>query len=120
MINKLRAVYGIFIAVCMIGMWGFLLASGNVPEIKSEPLRITFHLFSEFATAGMLLISGIGLLAKRVWAEKLFMISAGALLYSALNAAGYYGQNPGMMIMFFMIFLSGVLFIIQYFHSRAN
>jgi hypothetical protein len=106
----------------MIGMWGVLLISGNIPEIKNEPLNITFHLFSEFMTAGMLLISGIGILAKRAWSEKLFVLSTGALLYSTLNAAGYYGQdgNLGMLIMFTVIFILGVLFMFQYFHSRVN
>lgn len=114
MIHRLRAVYSILIAICMIGMWGFLLATGNVPEVKSEPFGITFHLISEFTTAGMLLISGFGMLAKRAKAEKLFLISVGALLYSVLNAVGYYGQdgNLGMLIMFSVIFILGVFFTI--------
>lgn len=122
MINRLRAVYSILIAICMICMWGLLLATGNVPEIKSEPLEIAFHLLSEFTTAGILLISGIGILAKRAWAEKLFLISAGSLLYSTLNAAGYYGQdgNYSMLIMFSVVFILGVFFVIQYFYSKVN
>jgi hypothetical protein len=122
MINKLRALYSILIAVCMIGMWGFLLATGNVPEMKSEPIGIAFHLFSEYATAGMLLISGFGMLAKRAKAEKLFLISTGALLYSVLNAVGYYGQdgNLSMLIMFSVIFILAVYFVIQHFYSKVK
>lgn len=122
MINRLRAVYSVVIAICMIGMWGFLLASGDIPEIKSEPLSITFHLFSEFMIAGLLLISGIGILTKRAWSEKLYMISTGALLCSTLNAAGYYGQegNLSMLFMFTIISVFGVFFLFQSFHSRGN
>lgn len=122
MINKLRALYSILIAICMIGMWGFLLATGNVPEMQTEPSAIAFHLLSEFATAGMLLISGFGILAKKARADKLFLISAGALLYSVLNAAGYFMQddNFSMLIMFSVIFILEVFFVIQYFFSKVN
>jgi hypothetical protein len=77
-----------------------------VPELKDEFVRILLHIISEILTGAVLLISGIGLIAKRNWAEKLFLISIGALIYSVFNAAGYCAQlgNTPMIIMFLVIF----------------
>ncbi|WP_423224979.1 hypothetical protein [Candidatus Amarolinea aalborgensis] len=44
------------------GQWGFFLAMGAVPELRTEPIRVAFHLAAEFATAFSLLTGGIALL----------------------------------------------------------
>jgi hypothetical protein len=46
----------------MFGQWGFFLAMGAVPELRTEPIRVAFHLAAEFATAFSLLTGGIALL----------------------------------------------------------
>ena len=48
------------------GQWGFFLAMGAVPELRTEPIRVAFHLAAEFATAFSLLTGGIALLRAAV------------------------------------------------------
>jgi len=62
----------------------------------------------------VLIISGIGLLRKSKRAEKLFLVAMGLLLYSVINAAGYYGQNGDwvMVGMFSVVSLVSILFTV--------
>lgn len=98
------------IDIKVLGMWSMTILTGGITEGLVE---ITFHLVSEFLMAILLLISGIGLLRGNTNGRKLFLISNGMLIYSVLNAAGYYGKgkNIGMTIMFLVFFIisSGLL-----------
>ena len=46
------SIFALVVGAGMIGQWLFLLASGQVPELETEPLRIRFHLAAEFVAAG--------------------------------------------------------------------
>ncbi len=35
------------VGIGMLAQWSFLLASGSVPELRTEPLAIGFHLVAE-------------------------------------------------------------------------
>jgi hypothetical protein len=104
MFRKIAAVYFIVIGISVLGMWSMTILTGG---IKEGPVEISFHLVSEFLMAILLLIGGIGLLRGKTYGKKLFLISNGMLIYSVLNAAGYFGQsgNVPMMIMFLAIFV---------------
>lgn len=110
MLRRITAFYAIVISISIIGMWSMIILAGGIIE---GPVEISFHLVSEFLMAILLLISGIGLLRGNTKGRKLFLISNGMLIYSVLNAAGYYGQskNIAMTIMFSAIFIisSGLL-----------
>lgn len=110
MFRKIAAVYSIVIGISVLGMWSMIILTGGTTE---GPVEISFHLVSEFLMAILLLISGIWLLRGKTYGMELFLISNGMLIYSVLNAAGYYGQsrNIAMMIMFLAIFIisSGLL-----------
>ncbi len=113
MLKKIQAVYCILIGISVIGMWIMILSTGGVTE---GPIQIVFHLESEFLMAILLLISGYGLLAKKNFGEKVFLISNGMLVYSVLNAAGYYGQRGdiAMTVMFISFsIISSVLLILE-------
>jgi len=97
-IKKIASIYSIIIGLAMILMWLVLIATNQVPEIKSAPIQITYHLIAEFLTAIILLIGGFGLLKKRVWGFHLYLISMGMLLYTVIVSAGYYA-NLGNIIM---------------------
>jgi hypothetical protein len=114
MVKKAAAVYCLLMGASMIAMWTLLLMSGSVPELKTEPLRISLHLLSEFLTVGVLLTAGLGLLLKKPWAEKTFFLAMGALMYSVLTAGGYYLQlgDYTMPVMFAAIFLSALFFVL--------
>jgi hypothetical protein len=87
------AVFALVVGVGMIGQWLFFLATGQVPELKTEPLRIRFHLAAEFATAIALLVSGIGLLTGQAWGRWFYLLAAGMLLYTVIVSPGYFAEK---------------------------
>ena len=88
---KFAAWYGILVGV--LGQWGMFLATGQVPELRSEPLHIAFHLAGEGLTATGLLVSGIALLKRKNWAKRVYLVAAGMLLYSVIVSPGYFAQQ---------------------------
>ena len=40
--------YAILVGLGMIGQWSVFLATRRMPELKTEPFRIAFHLAGEF------------------------------------------------------------------------
>ncbi len=85
--------YGIVVGLLMVVQWSFFLATGQVPELQTAPYRIYFHLAGEFATAIGLLVSGLGILARRSWAVPAYLVAAGMLLYSVIVSPGYFAQQ---------------------------
>jgi len=111
MIKKITASFCILIALSMIGLWGMLLVTGNVPELETEPFAIAFHFVAEFVTALALLVSGYGFFKNKKWSSVFFLLSIGALLYTAINSAGYYVQLGSfeMVLMFAVIFITAII-----------
>jgi len=112
--KKAGNIFSIFIGICMLGMWGMLLFTGQVKEIGTEPFRIAAHLFSEVITAILLILGGSLSLKNRDRREKLYFVSLGMLLYSVLTAGGYYLKlnDIVMAIMFVMLFVFTVVIIV--------
>ncbi len=90
---KFSAWYGIAVGLLMFGQWGFFLAAGLVPELQTEPVRISFHLAAEFATAACLLTGGIALLLGKPWGRSVALFAAGMLAYTAVVSPGYFAQQ---------------------------
>jgi hypothetical protein len=67
---------------------------------------MAFHLISEFTLGGLCLLSGILLLKTTNRGRILNMLALGMLLYSVLNAAGYYGEMEEYSMMFMFISLT--------------
>jgi hypothetical protein len=57
-----------------------------------RPRDIWFHLSAELVTAGLLVAAGIALLRRAPAGRQLAAVGSGALLYTALNSAGYYAD----------------------------
>ena len=95
-----------------MGLWFIILLTTNVPEGKTE---LTFHLISEFSMALVCLISGIRIL-KRLSAQKLNIIGHSMVIYSTLNATGYYFQRnePVMALLLMVFFIISAAIIIYY------
>lgn len=102
--KKIAGYYSIFIGISVILMWSMILSNEKPPEGKTE---MSFHLFSEFLMAIMCIISGVLILRKNAIARPLNFLALGMVIYSVLNAAGYYGElgNNPMMIMFIVLLL---------------
>ena len=110
-VRKIASLYSIVIGIAMICMWSVFLVTNQVPELKTAPLKISYHLLAEFLTAILLLIGGFGLFTKKVWGFHLYLISLGMLLYTVIVSAGYY-LNLGDMIMVSMFTVFQVFTII--------
>ena len=91
-IEIIASIYTIIIGIAMLCMWIFLLGKKEVPELTTKPTQIYFHLIAEFITSVMLLIGGFGLFTDQSWGVVIFYISIGMVIYSTINAAGFYGQ----------------------------
>ena len=90
---KFAAIYGIFVGMLMFAQWIFFLASGQVPELQTEPWRIAMHLAAEFVTAAGLIIAGWGLLQSKGWGANAYMVFAGMLIYLVIVSPGYFAQQ---------------------------
>ncbi|HCG36599.1 MAG TPA: hypothetical protein DER23_09690, partial [Clostridiales bacterium] len=112
-IKKAGNIFGIFVGLCMVGMWGILFSTGQVNEMSTEPFRIMTHLFPEGTTAIFLIVGGLFSLKHSRFGERLHFVSIGMLLYSVVTAGGYYLQlnNVAMTIMFGVLFVATVVFI---------
>ena len=99
---KFPGIYGIFVGVMMFAQWIFFLASGQVPELQTEPWRIAMHLVAEFITAGGMMLAGWGLLLRKGWAANIYLVFAGMLIYSVIASPGYFAQQGqwGLVAMF--------------------
>lgn len=87
------AVFALVIGFAMIAQWTALYISKQIPEIATEPIRITFHIAGEMGTAVCLIVGGIGLLIHAAWAVPLFLVAMGMLFYTAVVSPGYFAQQ---------------------------
>ena len=87
------ALFAILIGVGMIAQWVMSYLSKQIPELRSEPIRIAFHIAAEILTALMLISSGIGLFFNQDFFRSLFLIAIGMLLYTAIVSPGYFAQK---------------------------
>ena len=102
--------YGVVVGVSMIALWTFLLATGQIPELREARLQIASHLVAEFLTAVALLAAGLGTIAGRRWAGRGLLVALGMLLYTVINSAGYYAEaGDGAMVGMFALLTATTL-----------
>ena len=87
------ALYAIAVGLLIFGQWAFFLITRQVPELKTERVRVLFHIADEFVTAALLIVSGVGLLLQLSWATSVYLIAIGMLLYTIIVSAGYFAQK---------------------------
>lgn len=111
---KIAGAYSLIIGLAIVGLWTVLLVSGQVPELITEPKSIYFHIVAELVMAGLLIVSGIGILSNKKWSMNLYKVSAGLLIYSVINSSGFYAQNGNLiMVAMFMVLLIGTVMILM-------
>jgi hypothetical protein len=86
MLAAYAPVYAILVGVVMIGQWSFSYLSKQIPELESEPIRITFHIAGEIITALCLVLGGIGLMMDLSWGRSLYLVAMGMLFYPLSSA----------------------------------
>ena len=101
----------------MLVMWFILLIKREVPELKTKPTQIFFHLTAEFITSLILIIGGLGLVMDQSWGIVVFYIAIGMVIYSTINAAGFYGQLKDwpMFIMLLVFTIVSLLIVVLFF-----
>jgi len=108
------ALYAILTGVLMLGQWLFFLGTRQVPELRTEPARIVFHLAAEFITAIVLILGGWGLLTDATWGFDVFFIAMGMFLYTVINSPGHFVQvREWSMVSVFLILLVSALLVLR-------
>jgi hypothetical protein len=92
-VRKISGAYAVFMGVAMFMMWAALIGTDQVPELDTEPIRVSFHLAGEFLTAIALMVGGLGLIRYHRWGFDLYLVSMGMLSYTVIVSPGYYGQE---------------------------
>lgn len=112
-LQRLASIYSIFVGLSMIALWMMLLVTDQVPELVTEPYRISAHILAEVITAGLLIVGGIGLLTNKLWSLKMFIFSQGALFYTLIASPGYYLQlgTVPMVVMFGILLVITLIFL---------
>jgi hypothetical protein len=111
---KYSAWYGILVGFLMIVQWGFTIITGGVPEFKTTPWAIGFHLAAEMSTALVLIIAGIALLKSVSWGKQLLLTGLGMVMYSEIVSPGYFAQqSQWAMVGMFAILLFGATWAVM-------
>jgi len=64
----------------MLGQWTFFLSMGQVPEVRTAPIALGFHLAAEGITAVLLIVSGVLLIRGRSRSAWLGLVANGMLI----------------------------------------
>ncbi len=116
---KVVPFFSIFCGVGMLITWAILLLRGEVPDLRTDPIRATLLLAAEFLTAGALIAGGYGMLTQRPWALRTLLIALGMLLYCTIYSVGVFGQQDNVPATAFFVVVSVLtlvfsgLFILQ-------
>lgn len=109
--TRVVAVYSALVGILMLIVWGVFWANGMIFDLTSRPWEVAMHLTAEFITAGLLIVSGIGLWFEARWAMRINVFASGMLVYSLIETPGRYLQNNamGFVVLFVIVFLITVL-----------
>ncbi len=90
--RKAAAIFSLLCGAMMLIVWGSLLGTGNVPELKTTPLEAGFLLAAELLTAVSLILGGFGLLSGHTWGVHMDVAALGMLLYCTVYSVGVFSQ----------------------------
>jgi lipopolysaccharide export LptBFGC system permease protein LptF len=90
--RRYAIVFALVMGAGMLGMWTMFFATGQVPEVRTEPIRLAFHLAAEGLTALALIAAAVSLGLRKPWARSLYLVAVGMLFYTVLVSPGYFAQ----------------------------
>jgi hypothetical protein len=110
----ISGIYAIIVGIGIIGLWIMMYRTKQIPELKTEPIAIRFHLIAEITMGLLCLVSGVLLLLGVSWSPYLYIMAMGLVIYAVINSAGYYGQNKqwSFVTMFGVILIVSVSLVI--------
>ncbi|HEY3353537.1 MAG TPA: hypothetical protein VGQ83_09830 [Polyangia bacterium] len=85
--------FALVMGLGMLGMWAMFFVTAGVPEVRSAPIALGFHLAGEVVTALSLIAAAIGLMRRTRWARGLYLFALGAFVYTAIVSPGYFAQR---------------------------
>lgn len=112
-VKKSIGYFSIFLGLSILFMWMHILFNETIPEGKIE---MSFHLFSEFSMASLCLISGFLLIRNHPKGLMTNVIAQSMVLYSLINAIGYYSERDEKSLVSIFIFLVVLSFLILVYH----
>ena len=89
---KFPSWYAIGVGTLIILQWIFVLVTSSVPQLKTEPWAIGFHISAELLLALVLLTGGIATLRSTHWGKNVLLVALGMAIYSEINSPGYFAQ----------------------------
>ena len=92
MTTRLIGLYSVALGLAVAGLWAAILVSGDLPEGRRA---LAFHLLSEALMALGVMIGGALLLKGHRTGAGIAAAAHAMVVYSTLNAAGYYLQRGG-------------------------
>lgn len=105
--------YSIFLGISVLTMWIKILLNETIPEGKTE---MSFHLFSEFLMASICLSSGLLLVIFKYKGLKSNIMAHSMIVYSLINAMGYYAERDEKSTIVLFIILALLSFLILAYH----
>ena len=117
--KKATGIYMITIGSAIIIVWSMIL---GFDSLKEEKIEIIFHLISEFFTASVCIAGGLGLLLDRKRSKLIISFGLGALIYSVINASGYYLENGNIItvIIFIVLLLVSIMIALRILKRTHN
>ena len=97
------AIYSIILGLAVLGLWVTILSGTALPEGRTE---LAFHLVSEVLMALAAIASGVLLLRRARVAPMALAAAHAMVVYSTLNAAGYYAERGDLAVALVMTLLA--------------
>jgi hypothetical protein len=107
--------FAIIVGIALIATWAWLLVTGDVPDLDTDPVAMWFHIAGEIVTALALIAAGWGLLSGAKWARRLHILASGMLLVVVIHAVAWYGERGDvwMVVAFLVLAVVAVFFAIR-------
>ncbi len=104
--EKAASIFSLFCGIAMLAVWSILLATGQVPELQTQPLETIFLLVAEFLTAISLLMGGFALISRKKWGLRMDLAALGMLLYCVIFSIGVFGQQNNLPATIFFVVIT--------------
>jgi len=103
--------YNLVLGSSIFLLWILILAGDPLEEGQIE---LTFHLVSEWIMAGLCIGSGFCLVRRYKLGNRVNLAAHSMLIYSLLNAAGYYAERGegSLAILFIVLLIPSILILV--------
>jgi hypothetical protein len=91
MMKTRSGAFALSMGILMVFVWIVYIATGQY-DYQTAPLEAISLLAAEALTALALIVGGIGVLVRQMWATAVHIASLGMMLYTSLNSIGVFAQ----------------------------